>query len=62
MSLDRSKETYAVSDVDVGRQGFLVHITRPREIRQLFVEGTEIMFMFTGADEEQLRLLARGLK
>ena len=61
-SLDGRKETYTVSDVDVGRPGFLVHITRPKEIRQLFVEGTEIMFMFTGADEEQLRSLARGIK
>jgi hypothetical protein len=61
-SLDQRQESYTVSDVDVGRPGFLVHITRPKEIRQLLVEGTEIMFMFTGADEEQLRSLARGIK
>ena len=61
-SLDHERETYTVSDVDVGRPGFLVHITAPMEIRQLFVKGTGIMLMFTGADDEQLRLLARGIK
>jgi hypothetical protein len=62
MALDRAKEAYTLSDVDVGRPGVLVHITRPREIRQLLVEASGIMFLFTGADEEQLRDLARGIK
>ena len=61
-SLDSEHEAYTLSDVDVGRPGFLVHITAPREIRQLLVQGTGIMLMFTGADEEQLRVLARGMK
>lgn len=56
-----------MSDVEVGRPGFLMHLTKPGEIKQLVVEGTEIMFMFmfmfmfTGADEEQLRSLAHGI-
>jgi hypothetical protein len=61
-TLDRNNETYTISDVDVGRPGFLVHITRPKEIRQLFVRGAEVMYMFTGTDEELLYLLARGIK
>ena len=61
-SLDSRRETYAVRDLEIGRPSFLVHITSPREIRQLIVQGTDIMFMFTGADEAQLRVLARGIK
>ena len=61
-SLDESRETYTVSDVDVGHPAFLVHITKPKEIRQLVVEGMQTIFMFTGADEEQLFSLARGIK
>ena len=61
-TLDKNNETHTISDVDVGRPGFQVHITSPKEIRQLFVRGAEVMYLFTGADEELLYMLARGIK
>jgi hypothetical protein len=60
-SLTKNKETFKIKDADLGRAAFQANITLPNEITQLFVDGKDVFYVFTGADEALMRSLAQSI-
>ena len=61
-TLEGNKETAAAKDVALPLTGFMIDITAPKPIKQLFVRGKKVMYMFTGADAELMLSLAGSIK
>lgn len=61
-SLRERKETYTARDLALLNGAFLVDITAPAAIKQLFVQGDKVTYMFTGGDEALLLRLAGTIK
>lgn len=61
ISLQQRKETYTVKDIAIPGGAFLVHITNPAEIMQLFVPREKVIYMFTGGDESFMSKLAGSI-
>jgi len=61
-SLQERRETYTVKDLALLNGAFLVHITQPNDILQLFVQGEKVIYMFTGGDEALMSSLAGSIR
>lgn len=61
-TLDQRGETYTLQDLNLGRPAFQATITKPKELKQVFVEGAGVIYQFTGADEELIYAMARSIK
>ncbi len=61
-SLDERKEVYTVKDLQLLNGAFLVYITKPNEIMQLFVQGEKETYMFTGGEEAMMLSLAGSIR
>lgn len=61
-TLEQNKEQFTLKKVAMGRGAFQVDVTSPGRITQLFIQGRDVFYVFTGGDEELLYALARGVR
>ena len=61
--LAKRGETFTVHETSLPYQAFELHITAPLPLIQVFVEGKDVVYMFTaGKDDDVLRSLLSSLK
>lgn len=61
-SLQQRKEPYTVKDIAMPGGAFMVHITQPTDIMQLFLPREKVIYMFTGGDEDFMLKIAGSIK
>ena len=61
-SLQQRQEAYTAKDLAILNGAFLVHITQPKEIFQLFILGEKMLYVFTGGEEALISALAGSIK
>lgn len=60
-TLEGKKETATAKDISLSLSAFMIDITAPKPIKQLFVRGTKVIYVFTGADTELMLSLAGSI-